>query len=70
MNQEHLIVALEEHIKRSKEIVLNLNLPKYPAGGTVGIAALSGIRRNLSLAETELMGLKSQLEYHREHQSA
>jgi hypothetical protein len=70
MNNDHLLAALEEHIKKSKEIIQNLELPRYEAGGAVGNAAVSEIARNLSLVGLEIIGLKSQLKYHSERSSA
>lgn len=59
-----LLADLKDHISRSKVIIRQIKLPRYPAGGTVGIAAASQIMRHMAEAEDELMGLRAQLYDH------
>lgn len=66
----HSLAALEEHISRSKEIIRQINLPRYPMGGTVGIAAASRIMRHMAEADAELTGLKAQLNDYEQRMAA
>lgn len=65
-----LLAAIERHLVMSKEITQQISLPRYPAGGTVGRAAVTQIMRHLAGAESELNGLKVQLSDHKQCMAA
>ena len=45
MTAEPLLAELSAHLARSREILGDLELPKYPGGGAVGLAAVSEMQR-------------------------